>query len=77
MAIKIKKHYNTAKVHNNLTNAVHCYKTHIVAGILEQCDHQIGTHIYSCGLSTATIEYSCLSVCLSVFGCISVRVHDN
>ena len=28
-------------------------------------------HNYSCGLSTATIEYSCLSVCLSVC------VHDN
>ena len=26
---------------------------------------------YSCGLSTATMEYSCLSVCLSVC------VHDN
>ena len=40
---------------------------------------------YSCGLSTATIEYSCpsmclcvcvcLSVCMSV--CVSVCVHDN
>ena len=34
---------------------------------------------YSCGLSTATIEYSspsvCLGVCLSV--CLSVCVHDN
>ena len=34
---------------------------------------------YSCGLSTATIEYSslsvCVSVCLSV--CLSVCVHDN
>ena len=38
---------------------------------------------YSCGLSTATIEYSslsvclcvCLSVCLCV--CLSVCVHDN
>ena len=28
-------------------------------------------HYYSCGLSTATIEYSSLSVCLSVC------VHDN
>ena len=40
-------------------------------------------HFYSCGLSTATIEYSslsvclfwCLSVCLCV--CLSVCVHDN
>ena len=38
---------------------------------------------YSCGLSTATIEYSCpsvcLSVCLAVFlsVCVSVCVHDN
>ena len=34
---------------------------------------------YSCGLSTATIEYSSLSVCLSVcLGvCLSVCVHDN
>ena len=33
---------------------------------------------YSCGLSTATIDYSlsvCLSVCVSV--CLSVCVHDN
>ena len=30
---------------------------------------------YSCGLSTATIEYSSLSVCLCV--CLSVCVHDN
>ena len=34
---------------------------------------------YSCGLSTATIQYSspsvCVSVCLSV--CLSVCVHDN
>ena len=30
---------------------------------------------YSCGLSTATIEYSSLSVCLSV--CLSICVHDN
>ena len=37
-------------------------------------------HFYSCGLSTATIEYSSLSVCLSVcLGvCLSVCcVHDN
>ena len=32
-------------------------------------------YIYSCGLSTATIEYSSLSVCL--FVCLSVFVHDN
>ena len=30
---------------------------------------------YSCGLSTATIEYSSPSVCLCV--CLSVCVHDN
>ena len=30
---------------------------------------------YRCGLSTATIEYSSPSVCLSV--CLSVCVHDN
>ena len=30
---------------------------------------------YSCGLSTATIEYSCPSVCVSV--CVCVCVHDN
>ena len=33
------------------------------------------TYCYSCGLSTATIEYSSLSVCLSV--CLSVYVHGN
>ena len=34
---------------------------------------------YSCGLPTATIEYSSLSVCLSVYVCVclSVCVHDN
>ena len=34
---------------------------------------------YSCGLSTATIEYSSLSVCLCVCVsvCLSVCVHDN
>ena len=34
---------------------------------------------YSCGLSTATIEYSSLSVCLSwcLSVCLSVCVHDN
>ena len=38
---------------------------------------------YSCGFSTATIEYSCLSMCLCVcLGvcvsvCLSVCVHDN
>ena len=34
---------------------------------------------YSWGLSTATIEYSCLSVCLCVCLCVclSVCVHDN
>ena len=42
---------------------------------------------YSCGLSIATIEYSCLSVCLCVClsvcvcvcvcVCVSVCVHDN
>ena len=43
------------------------------------------THYYSCGLSTATIEYSslsvclcvCLSVCVCVCVCVSVCVHDN
>ena len=30
---------------------------------------------YSCGLSTATIEYSCQSVCLSV--CLFACVHNN
>ena len=44
-------------------------------------------YYYSCGLSTATIEYSCPSVCVSVClsVCLSVRlsvcvcvcVHDN
>ena len=35
----------------------------------------MSSNFYSCGLSTATIEYSSLSVCLSV--CMSVCVHDN
>ena len=34
---------------------------------------QVGQTCYSCGLSTATIEYSCPSVCV----CLSVCVHDN
>ena len=32
------------------------------------------TNLYSCGLSTATIEYSSLSVCLSVMSvCLNVQ----
>ena len=35
-------------------------------------------HNYSCGLSTATIEYSSLSVCLCRLSvCLSACVHDN
>ena len=32
---------------------------------------------YSCGLSTATIEYSCPSACLRACFRLSVCVHDN
>ena len=32
---------------------------------------------YSCGLSTATIEYSCPSACLRASFRLSVCVHDN
>ena len=45
--------------------------------------HFIIYDFYSCGLSSATIEYSCPSVCLSVclcvcLGvCVSVCVHNN
>ena len=44
---------------------------------------RINTSYYSCGLSTATIEYSCPSVCVSVRlpwcggVCLSVCVLDN
>ena len=31
-------------------------------------------HHYSCGLSTATIEYSCLSVCVGACVCVCVCV---
>ena len=47
------------------------------------CYNGLNNNYYSCGLSTATIEYSslsvCLSVCLSVLlsVCLSVCVHDN
>ena len=34
-------------------------------------------YFYSCGLSIATIEYSCPSVCVSVCVCVCVCVHDN
>ena len=38
-------------------------------------------YLHSCGLSTATIEYSCpsacLSVCVSFRLCVCVCVHDN
>ena len=41
----------------------------------------ISTTCYSCGLSTATIEYSCpsvfLCVCVRVCFCVCVCVHDN
>ena len=36
-------------------------------------DVMMNCNYYSCGLSTATIEYSCPSVCL----CWCVCVHDN
>ena len=49
--------------------------------------HLIHDNYYSCGLSTATIEYSCPSVCVSVClsvcpsvclsVCVCVCVHDN
>ena len=32
---------------------------------------------YSCSLSTATIEYSCLSVCLSVHTMTQIVVYEN
>ena len=41
------------------------------------------SYFYSCGLSTATIEYSCPSVCVCVCVwvcvcvCVCVCVHDN
>ena len=40
---------------------------------------QVNTNLYCCGLSTATIEYSCPFVCLSVCVsiCVCVCVHDN
>ena len=43
------------------------------------CDLNPINFYYSCGLSTATIEYSSLSVCLCVCMsvCLSVCVHDN
>ena len=48
---------------------------------LTMCHTQL--FYYSCSLSTATIEYSCPTVCLSVCVsvcvcvCVSVCVHDN
>ena len=33
------------------------------------------SHYYSCGLSTAIIEYSCLSVCVSVYLSVCVSVY--
>ena len=42
---------------------------------IELCHLSSIVTYYSCGLSTATIEYSCVSVCLSVL--VSVCVHDN
>ena len=43
---------------------------------IHDCLMNICTELYyRCGLSTATIEYSSPSVCLSV--CLSVCVHDN
>ena len=37
-------------------------------------NHQTGIYIHSCALSTATIEYSCLSMCLSVYVSVCVSV---
>ena len=45
----------------------------------EDDDFYKRSDFYSCGLSTATIEYSCPSECISVFPSfrLCVCVHDN
>ena len=52
-------------------------KNIVAVSFFQNC--AIHQYSYSCGLSTATIEYSSLSVCLSVClcVCVSVCVHDN
>ena len=40
-------------------------------------EHWVLPNYYSCGLSTATIEYLCLSVCVCVSVFVCVCVHDN
>ena len=47
-----------------------CSKTVIFSTKL----NQFVPNFYSCGLSTAPIEYSCLSVCVSVCVCVCVCV---
>ena len=39
---------------------------YLITGLLISSYSLTGTNNYSCGLSTATIEYSCPSVCVSV-----------
>ena len=47
--------------------------------MLNSCSNFI--YFYNCGLSTATIEYSCpsacLRVCMHVFPSVCVCIHDN
>ena len=62
----------------------------VIMNVYEMLTHQVKILIlvtmpvqqspfYSCGLSTSTIEYSSLSVCVSacLSVCLSVCVHDN
>ena len=54
------------------------WRSYILSEIKPQCmsiKRKLLALHYSCGLLTATIEYSSLSVCLCV--CLSVCVHDN
>ena len=64
----IKPHYKNYKIHSNL----YSFPTFVTSW--DNLYILALNHHYSCGLSTATMKYSCPSVCLRVFLSVCVCV---